>query len=95
MQTALTKGPGWLGRSGTCWSSSSRRRADSPRLAGMRAATGCSREEAELGGGVAEKVAELLLLRLVPAEPREVAGNAGKQRRPGAPAGSGELGREH
>jgi hypothetical protein len=70
MQTTLTKRPGWSGRSGTRWSSSSRRRADSPRLAGTRAATGCSGEEVELGDGVAEKVAELLLLRQVPAEPR-------------------------
>jgi hypothetical protein len=38
--------------------------------------------EAGLDDGVAEKMAELLLLRLVPAEAREAAGNAGKQRRP-------------
>jgi hypothetical protein len=38
--------------------------------------------EAGLDDGVAEKMAELLLLRLVPAEAREAAWNAGKQRRP-------------
>jgi hypothetical protein len=36
-------------------------------------------------------VAELLLLRLVPAEPREVARNAGKQRRSRARGSSGEV----
>jgi hypothetical protein len=39
-------------------------------------------DEAELDDEVAKKMAELLLLRLVPAEAREAAGNAGKQRRP-------------
>jgi hypothetical protein len=33
-----------------------------------RAAMGCGVEEAELNDGVAEKVTDLLLLRLVPAE---------------------------
>jgi hypothetical protein len=56
---------------------------------------GGSVDEAELGDGVAKKFADLLLLRLVPAESREVAGNAGKQRRSGALACSGELGRGH
>jgi hypothetical protein len=56
---------------------------------------GGSVEEAGLGDGVAEKVTDLLLLRLVPAESREVAGNAGKQWRSGAPACSDELGRGH
>jgi hypothetical protein len=50
--------------------------------AGMRAAMECSVEDEELNNGVAEKVEELLLLRLVPTEAREAAGNAGKQRRP-------------
>jgi hypothetical protein len=51
--------------------------------------------EEELDDEVAEKVADLLLLRLVPAESREVARIAGKQRRSGALACSGELGRGH
>jgi hypothetical protein len=53
---------------------------------------GGSVEEGELGDGIAEKVADLLLIRLVPTESREVAENAGKQRRFGALACSGELG---
>jgi hypothetical protein len=56
---------------------------------------GGSVDEADLDDGVAEKFADLLLLRLVPAESREVAGIAEKQRRSGAPACSGELGRGH
>jgi hypothetical protein len=60
-----------------------------------RAAMGGSIEEEELNDEVAEKIADLLLLRLVPAQSREVAGIAGKQRRSGAPACSGKLGRGH
>jgi hypothetical protein len=63
--------------------------------AGKRAAMGGGVDEAELDDGVAEKFTDLLLLRLVPAESREVAGNAGTKRRSGAPACSGELGRGH
>jgi hypothetical protein len=74
------------------WSSSSR---DSPAVLQKMVAMGGSVEEGELGDGVAEKVMDLLLLRVVPAESREVAGNTGKQRRSGAPACSGELGRGH
>jgi hypothetical protein len=51
-------------------------------------------EEAELVGDEAEKVEELLLLRLVPAEAREAAGNAGKQRRWSAGMASPESSRE-
>jgi hypothetical protein len=47
--------------------------------AGKRAAMGGSVDEAELDDGVAEKIAGLLLLRLVQAAAREVAGNAGKK----------------
>jgi hypothetical protein len=57
-----------------------------------RAATGIGVGEEELDDEVAEKIAGLLLLRLVPAESREVARIAGKQRRSGALACSGELG---
>jgi hypothetical protein len=64
-------------------------------VTGKRAATGIGVGEEELDDEVAEKIAGLLLLRLVPAESREVAGIAGKQRRSGAPACSGELGRGH
>jgi hypothetical protein len=39
-------------------------------------------EDEEIDDGVAEKVEELLLLLLVPAEAREAAGNAREQRRP-------------
>jgi hypothetical protein len=52
-------------------------------------------EEEELDDEVAEKVTDLLLLCLVPAESREVAKIARKQRHSGAPACSGELGRGH
>jgi hypothetical protein len=57
-------------------------------------AMGGSVEEGEGGDDVAEKVAGLLLLRLVPADSRDVAENAGKQRRSGAPASSVEDTRE-
>jgi hypothetical protein len=63
--------------------------------AGKRVAMGGGVDEAELDDGVAEKIAGLLLLLLVPADSREVAGNAGKKRRSGAPACSGELSRGH
>jgi hypothetical protein len=43
---------------------------------------GSSIEDEELDDGVAEKVEDLLLLFLVPAEAREAARNARKQRRP-------------
>jgi hypothetical protein len=59
------------------------------------AALGRGVEEGEGGEEVAEKVARLLLLRLVQAAAREVAGNVGKKRCSGAPACSGELGRGH
>jgi hypothetical protein len=52
------------------------------RSAKKRAAMECNVEDEELDDGVAEKVEELLLLRLVPVEAQEAAGNAGKQRRP-------------
>jgi hypothetical protein len=64
------------------WGSSFSSRRDSPAAAGKRAALGSGVEEAEHIGDEAEKVEELLLLRLVPAEARGAAGNAGKQRRP-------------
>jgi hypothetical protein len=51
-------------------------------VTGKRAAMGIGVGEEELDDEVAEKIAGLLLLRLVPAEAREAAGNAGKQRRP-------------
>jgi hypothetical protein len=63
--------------------------------AGKRSAMGGSVDEAELDDGVAEKIVDLLLLLLVPADSREVAGNAGKKRHSGAAACSGELGRGH
>jgi hypothetical protein len=74
------------------WSSSSR---DSPAVLQKMVVMGIGIGEEELDNEVAEKIAGLLLLRLVPAESREVAGIAGKQRRSGAPACSGELGRGH
>jgi hypothetical protein len=58
-------------------------------------AMGSSAGDEELDDEIAEKIAGLLLLRLVLAESREVAGNAGKKRRSGAPACSGELGQGH
>jgi hypothetical protein len=51
----------------------------------------CNVEDEELNDGVAEKVEELLLLRLVPAEAREAAGNTGNVRASWSSAGSGEL----
>jgi hypothetical protein len=48
--------------------------------AGKRAAMGGSVDEAELDDGVAEKVEDRLLVRLVQAAAREVAGNARKKR---------------
>jgi hypothetical protein len=62
---------------------------------GKRATTGSGAGEEELDDDSAEKVVELLLFRLVPAVARGVVGNTGKQRRPGAPACSGELGQGH
>jgi hypothetical protein len=64
--------------------------AATPWLAGTMVATGSGGEEAGLDG-VAKKVVELLLLRLALAESREVAWNAGKQRRSGARGSSGEV----
>jgi hypothetical protein len=51
-------------------------------MRGHGSEAGLGVEDKELDDGVAEKMAELLLLRLVPAEAREAAGNTGKQRRP-------------
>jgi hypothetical protein len=68
---------------------------------GKRAATGNGGEEARLDDGVAEKMAELLLLRLVPEAARGEVGNAGNGRMPWrlsagetAPASSKLGGRE-
>jgi hypothetical protein len=54
-------------------------------------ATGSGAGEEELDEEVAEKIAGLLLLRLVPAESREVAGNAGNGCTSWSSACSGEL----
>jgi hypothetical protein len=51
-------------------------------MRGHGSEAGLGVEDEELDDGVAEKVEELLLLRLVPAKTREAAGNVGKQRRP-------------
>jgi hypothetical protein len=74
-------------RTGSSFSS----RRDSPAAARKRAALGSGVEEGEGSDDVAEKIAGLLLLRLVQTETRGRLWNAGNGRASWSSVGSGEL----